>query len=418
MNLKSNNMHSGRLPNRRRRATAGLIVTGLALSVMSSSLGWAGASAATASTEAAVDTSARKRRVDLTKPTFSDPTNITNPLFPMSVVGQVIQLGGDKDGSLKHEVTLLPRTKVIEWNGQKVETLVSQFVAYQNGRVLEVAVDFYAQADDGSVWYFGENVDNYENGVIANHDGTWLAGRDGPPGMIMPADPKAGDVYRPENIPGVVFEEVTVQAVNLTVEGPQGAIEGAIRVREHLMDGTNESKWFAPGYGEFRAVHLIDSEKVTVALAVPIDALSGPQPAELRTLASGTSRFLNSRLGSDWTSALKSLRAVTGTWDAYRGTGEVPPYLEAGITGGLEELEKAIRAEKSGQTRQSAINLSHALLDLQLRYRPFPKVDLDRLELWARQLTLDASANDKAGMAGDVAMIETIWNRVGHIATR
>ena len=31
--------------------------------------------------------------------------------------------------------------------------------------------------------------------------------------MIMPADPKVGDVYRPENIPGFVFEEVTVKAV-------------------------------------------------------------------------------------------------------------------------------------------------------------------------------------------------------------
>ena len=29
--------------------------------------------------------------------------------------------------------------------------------------------------------------------------------------MIMPADPRVGDVYRPENIPGLVFEEVTVK---------------------------------------------------------------------------------------------------------------------------------------------------------------------------------------------------------------
>ena len=58
------------------------------------------------------------------------------------------------------------------------------------------------------MWYFGEQVDNYVDGALDNHDGTWLAGRDGPPGMIMPARPRVGDVYRPENIPGLVFEEV------------------------------------------------------------------------------------------------------------------------------------------------------------------------------------------------------------------
>ena len=53
---------------------------------------------------------------------------------------------------------------------------------------------FYAQADDGSVWYLGEDVFNYEDGAIADTAGTWFAGIDGPAAMIMPADPKVGDV--------------------------------------------------------------------------------------------------------------------------------------------------------------------------------------------------------------------------------
>ena len=99
-----------------------------------------------------------------------------------------------------------------------------------------MAQDYFAQADDGSVWYFGENVDNYENGVVVDHEGTWLAGRDGPPGMIMPAVPRVGDVYRPENIPDLVFEEVTVQAVDERVDGPNGAVDGALLVRERLLE--------------------------------------------------------------------------------------------------------------------------------------------------------------------------------------
>jgi hypothetical protein len=114
----------------------------------------------------------------------------------------------------------------VEWRGQRIETLQSQFAAYLNGRIHEVALDLYAQADDGAVWYFGEYVFNYEHGVVADTEGTWHAGAQYPPAMIMPADPKVGDVYRTENIPGVAFEEVTVKTVGKTVEGPTGPVAG------------------------------------------------------------------------------------------------------------------------------------------------------------------------------------------------
>jgi hypothetical protein len=42
--------------------------------------------------------------------------------------------------------------------------------------------------------------------------------------MIMPAHPKVGDVYRSENIPGLVFEQATVRSVTATVDGPRGPV--------------------------------------------------------------------------------------------------------------------------------------------------------------------------------------------------
>jgi hypothetical protein len=117
------------------------------------------------------------------------------------VLTQVLQLGQEGGEPLRVEVTRLPRARAITWDGQRVDTIVSQYVAYVGHRIREVAIDYYAQADDGGVWYFGEDVANYEDGVVVDHDGTWLTGKDGPPGMIMP-DAKVGAVYRPENIPG------------------------------------------------------------------------------------------------------------------------------------------------------------------------------------------------------------------------
>ena len=143
---------------------------------------------------------ARGPAVDRTTPAFSRPTEIDNPLFPIAQVTQSLQLGTVDGKPFRAEVTLLPGTKTT-WNGRQVPTRIHQYVAYSGGRILEVALDWYAQADDGSVWYFGEDVFNYEDGVVADTHGTWLAGKDGPPGMIMPANPSPGQVYGPRTSP-------------------------------------------------------------------------------------------------------------------------------------------------------------------------------------------------------------------------
>jgi hypothetical protein len=108
------------------------------------------------------------RRIDRTTPAFSRPTEIDNPLFPIAQVSQSLQLGTVDGEPFRAEVTLLPGTKTITWNGRQVPTRTHQYVAYSGGRILEVALDWYAQADDGSVWYFGEDVFNYEDGVVAD----------------------------------------------------------------------------------------------------------------------------------------------------------------------------------------------------------------------------------------------------------
>lgn len=119
-------------------------------------------------------------RVDLTRPSFSDSTKITNPLFPISRLHSALLLGHVDDKPFRTETTLLPGTRTVTWNGEQIPVLVSQYMAYLDGRLEEVALDRYAQADDGSVWYLGEDVFDYRSGAIAITEGTWLAGREGP----------------------------------------------------------------------------------------------------------------------------------------------------------------------------------------------------------------------------------------------
>ncbi len=57
---------------------------------------------------------------------------------------------------------------------------------------------------------------------MADTSGTWIAGKEGPAAMIMPASPRIGDVNRPETSAGLVWEEVAVKAIAKTVDGPRG----------------------------------------------------------------------------------------------------------------------------------------------------------------------------------------------------
>lgn len=352
------------------------------------------------------------QRVDLVEPSFSDPTNVTNPLFPISRLHSVLLLGQAEGDSLRIEVTLLPETKTITWNGQQTKTLVSQFVAYLDGRIHEVAIDWYAQADDGSVWYFGEDVFNYEDGAVADTDGTWLAGRDGPPAMIMPADPRAGDVYRPENMPGFVFEEVTVTTIGETVNGPHGPVAGAIVAQELHQDGTYEDKIFAPGYGEFRSSGGQDVE--ALALAVPTDALPGRPPAEVVLLTTGATDIFDAVASEDWDAVAATYGAMSAVWATYR-TANVPDLLEFQMSEALNILAGAIDDRDFTMTRQAALTVARAGLDLQLRQRPPLEIDLARFDLLARQLLIDAAADDQAGVTSDVTSLEWVWDRIAPV---
>jgi hypothetical protein len=351
-------------------------------------------------------------RVDLERPALSNPTEITNPLFPISKLRSALLLGHVDDKPFRTETTLLPGARSVVWEGERVPVLVSQYVAYLDGRLQEVALDRYAQADDGSVWYFGEDVFDYEDGAVALTEGTWLAGRDGPAVMIMPGTPEVGDVFRPENVAGIVFEEVVITEVGKTVQGPRGPVEGGVVAKELHADGSNDFKTFAPGYGEFRTASGGDLE--ALALAVPTDAASGPEPSELRAMSTGAIGILELSRLRDWEAAEPSVGRLNSAWRKLRAA-EQPRMIADRLTRNLGALTRAVRAHQAGRASQSAIDVAQSVLDLRLRYRPPAEVDADRFHLWTQQLRVDAAAENLAGVTGDIAVLEWIRDRFVHV---
>jgi hypothetical protein len=348
-------------------------------------------------------------RVDIAMPTFSNPTHVTNPLFPVSRQESVLFLGHVENKPFRTEVTLLPFTRIVEWEGQRVETLVSQYLAYLDGRIQEVAYDLYAQADDGSVWYFGEDVSDFEDGVIITKEGTWLAGKDAPAAMIMPGHPMVGDVYRTENSPGFAFEEVTVKSVDKTLDGPVAAIDGGLIAEELHMDGNTEDKIFAPGYGEFYTADGKDVE--ALALAVPTDAQPGPVPAELLTMETGAATVFQAAQSGDWRAASAEVHRMTGAWESYR-TGDVPKLIAPRMTEALAALAEAVDARNAVMSRWTAIDVGQSSLDLQLPYRPPVEISFARLDLWAARVIVDAGRRDDAAVNGDVFTLGYLRDRI------
>jgi len=355
------------------------------------------------------------QRVDLVPAVFCNPTDITNPWFPVSRQASVLMHGIVDGGEFRTEVTLLPYTKVISIGGVDVEALVSQYSAFIDGQIDEVALDFYAQADDGAVWYLGEDVFNYEDGEIADTNGTWLAGRDGPAAMIMPANPHVGQVYRPENAPGFVFEEVTVTQVGVTVAGPNGPVPGAINVNELHMDGGREDKQFAPGYGEFHTGN-VGGDFESLALASPADALPGPIPAQLLTMVDGAAEVFDAADDGIWHDASDATEETVDAWDSYRA-GQVPPLVRARMTEKIDSLGAAVAARDDEGAQRAALEVMLSTLDLQLRHRAVPSIDRARLQIRACALVLDAAEEDAGAALGDVVVLEWTRDRFIHTLT-
>jgi hypothetical protein len=410
---------------RPRRLLGGCLAAALAAAACSDSGGSNSAEqpstdAAPASDTPTQPTAPDSQRVDLVEPTFSVPTTVDNPLFPISDLHSAILLGNDEGNPLRIETVLLPEPKIVDVGGEKVETLVSQFVSYLDGRIHEVALDWYAQDDAGNVWYFGEDVFNYEDGVVADTDGTWIAGEDGPPGMIMPADPEVGQAYRPENIPALVFEEVTVKTLDLTVDGPRGPVTGAmVGTENHLLEGNYEDKTFAPGYGEFASG--VGANLEALALAVPTDAQPGGVPPQLEAISQGATAVFAAADSGDWEAATQSLDAMTAAWEAHRATGTVPPLLDVQMSQALDALRgnalmPAVDDRNREGARNAALDVELAALDLELQYRPPAEVDLARFAVWANQLAVDSASDeaDAGQVAGDVSSLEWIWDRIAH----
>ncbi len=203
-----------------------------------------------------------KASVPTGTPSFSNPLNITNAYHPFQVGGLKIFQGKDGDSKTVGVHQYLIETRSFNWNGTTVECRVLREIAFEDGLLIEISDNYFAQANDGTVYYFGEVVDNYEDGVVVDNDGSWLVGgrtrasdpattANAPnPTVFMPANPEVGDVFKPEDLAPIVDETAEVVRVGGTIKVPAGRFEETVTIEEtSSLEPGATNKWYAPAVG-------------------------------------------------------------------------------------------------------------------------------------------------------------------------
>lgn len=176
-------------------------------------------------------------------------TVVDNPYLPYPVGRILIYEKMTPEGLERVEVTVLADTIEVD----EVECIIVNDVEMLDGEVVEDTVDWFAQDDDGNVWYFGEIAMNYEDGLLRDLDGSWMTGEDdAKPGILMLAAPAIGDMYRQEYFLNEAEDVARVVSLNETVVVPAGTFTNCIMTEEWNPlepDDSLEYKYHADGVG-------------------------------------------------------------------------------------------------------------------------------------------------------------------------
>ena len=146
------------------------------------------------------------------------------------------------------EITVLDETKTVD----AFATRIAEEREWVEGELYEVSRNYFAICEaTKDIFYFGEDVDYYEDGKVVKHEGAWLAGNGNKPGLIMPGSPQVGMRYYQEIAPGVAMDRAEIVSLDEVCETPAGSFAKCLKVREGtaLNQFETEYKFHAPDIG-------------------------------------------------------------------------------------------------------------------------------------------------------------------------
>jgi hypothetical protein len=172
-----------------------------------------------------------------------------NPFFILEPNFQLVLGGEDAGDAAQLMITVLNETR--EVNGTQARVIEERESVGDD--LVEISRNFFAICEEtNNVFYFGEEVDIYENGMIVDHEGAWLAGEGtNRAGIIMPGTILLGARYYQEIAPSVALDRAEIIDTGQVIQTPSGDFSDTLITREttELEPDEVELKYYASGIG-------------------------------------------------------------------------------------------------------------------------------------------------------------------------
>jgi len=229
-----------------RIASAAVVALGLALVAPGSS---------GAATSSSCPTPPKVDADNFNRPGGDSGANVANPYFPLTPGKTYVYRGKEDDHPTEDRFAVTDKTKSFTIGGGTIKAREVHDQVFTNNKLTEDTFDWFAQDDDGTVWYFGEDTKELEDGQVVSTEGSWEAGVKGAnAGIFMEANPKVGDKYKQEDAKGVAEDCAEILSTTASVKVPYGSFNDAVQTKEFslLEPGVEDNKWYAKGIGEVR----------------------------------------------------------------------------------------------------------------------------------------------------------------------
>lgn len=172
-----------------------------------------------------------------------------NPFFILEPGYRLIYTGEEDGVSVGLTVTVLDEFEIVGGT----ETRVIEEVHTEDNEVIEISRNYFVICErTNAVFYFGEIVDNYEDGIIVNHNGSWRAGENGAvPGVLIPGEILLGARHFQEIAIDEAMDRAEIVDLDETINTPLGVFKNCLKTRETspLEPDAEDFKFYAPGIG-------------------------------------------------------------------------------------------------------------------------------------------------------------------------
>ena len=192
---------------------------------------------------------------DFESAVFDDPTTVDNPFFPLVPGTRHVYEGTalEDDEVIQRKIIFIVTDLTKEING--VETVVVWERDFDDDALVESEIVFFAQANDGAVWHFGQYYEIWEEGEFVGGR-IWLVDlpEGARAGIIMPGDPQPGTASYSQGWAPPPFnwaDRATVAEMGAETCTVNDCFNGVLITEEsdEKHPGAFQLKFYAPGVG-------------------------------------------------------------------------------------------------------------------------------------------------------------------------